>query len=470
MKTLGLLVGALWMTLHAFSQNVTQRLDAAVKTMLQDSSMKHAIMGLYVVNSNTKEVVYNLNAEMGLAPASCQKVFTSIAALDILGKNYRWKTELGYDGEINNDTLNSALYIIGYGDPTLGSWRYAATKPDTLYKQWIAAMKSIGIKKYAEYTLGYDRKWESATIPGGWIWDDIGNYYGAGISALNWGENQYELKLKAGDSIGAKVKMDVRALGNEDIYLENELVTGRPKTGDNAYVYLPPYSNAGYIRGTVGIDSKNLSIAGSVPNPSLNMVNALAQAMEKEGIGKSRYVGSFNSSVIEKKDLPIAYKTFYTYYSPTLDSVNFHFLSRSVNLYGEAFIKTIAYEKTGFGSTDSGVAIVRRFWQERGIEKSALRMIDGSGLSPQNRVTANSLVTALQYARTREWFASFYEALPTYNQMKLKSGTIGGAKSFAGYHKAKDGTEYTIAIIVNNFDGAASSVVKKMFVVLDELK
>jgi D-alanyl-D-alanine carboxypeptidase/D-alanyl-D-alanine-endopeptidase (penicillin-binding protein 4) len=54
--------------------------------------------------------------------------------------------------------------------------------------------------------------------------------------------------------------------------------------------------------------------------------------------------------------------------------------------------------------------------------------------------------------------------------MKLKSGTIGGAKSFAGYHTAKDGTAYTVAIIVNNFDGSAGEVVKKMFAVLDELK
>jgi D-alanyl-D-alanine carboxypeptidase/D-alanyl-D-alanine-endopeptidase (penicillin-binding protein 4) len=464
-----LLIVSFFVSVAASSQIITAKVDSVVQWMLHDSSMKHAITALYVVNSATNEVVYDLNSQVGLAPASCQKIITSIAALDLLGKDYKWKTELGYDGIIKNDSLKGPLYVVGYGDPTTGSWRYANTKENILLDKWVDEIKKLGIK-YTPAIFGYDRKWESATIPGGWIWDDMGNYYGAGVSALNWKENQYELKLQAGDTIGAKVKVDIPEASLGELYLENELITGKNKTGDNAYVYLSPYSYSGYIRGSIGLDDTHLSIAAAVPNPSMHMVQVLAGAMEKAGMKKSQFVGSFNSPLIEKKNSPIKYTTFYTHYSPILDSVNYHFLRRSVNLYGEAFLKTIAYEKTGFGNTDSGLAIVRRYWQERGIEQSALHIKDGSGLSPQNRITANSLVTALQYAKQQGWFSSFYEALPTYNQMKLKSGTIGGAKSFAGYHKAKDGTEYTIAIIVNNFDGAASSVVNKMFKVLDELK
>jgi D-alanyl-D-alanine carboxypeptidase/D-alanyl-D-alanine-endopeptidase (penicillin-binding protein 4) len=133
-------------------------------------------------------------------------------------------------------------------------------------------------------------------------------------------------------------------------------------------------------------------------------------------------------------------------------------------------VKTIAFEKTGMGSTDKGIAIIKDFWKDKGIDPTALHMLDGSGLSPQNRVTVDALVKVLQYAKSRPWFNYYYDALPVYNQMKLKSGTIGGAKSFAGYHTAKDGTAYTVAIIVNNFDGSAGEVVKKMFLILDELK
>jgi D-alanyl-D-alanine carboxypeptidase/D-alanyl-D-alanine-endopeptidase (penicillin-binding protein 4) len=96
--------------------------------------------------------------------------------------------------------------------------------------------------------------------------------------------------------------------------------------------------------------------------------------------------------------------------------------------------------------------------------------MDGSGLSPQNRVTTNALVTVLQFAKDKSWYNSFYNALPIYNSMHMKSGTIGGAKAYAGYHTSKAGVQYTFAIIINNYDSEAGSIVPKMFKVLDELK
>ena len=119
---------------------------------------------------------------------------------------------------------------------------------------------------------------------------------------------------------------------------------------------------------------------------------------------------------------------------------------------------------------DKGIKIVSNFWKERGIEKGALRMYDGCGLSPQNKLTTHSLVTALQYARGKDWFHIFYNALPELNGMKIKSGTIGGVKGFAGYHTSKAGTDYTIAFLVNNFEGSSTAITKKLYEVLDVLK
>ena len=145
-------------------------------------------------------------------------------------------------------------------------------------------------------------------------------------------------------------------------------------------------------------------------------------------------------------------------------------MKKSVNLYGESLVKAIAFQQNGFGTTEDGLEIMKNFWKEKAIDPAALRMIDGSGLSPQNRVTTNSLIKVLQYARTRPWFSSYFDAFPEYNKMKLKSGTIGGSKGFAGYHTSKEGIGYTIAMLVNNYDGSANEIVKKMFLVLDELK
>jgi len=470
MKTFQLMIGSFLISVMAFSQNVQQRLDSTVKVLLGDSTMKHAIMGLYVVNSNTNEVVYDLNSQFGLAPASCQKIITSIAAFDLLGKDYRWKTEFGYDGKVTNDTLHGSIHIIGYGDPTLGSWRYASTKPELVFSAWTKAVEKLKVHVVEKNIYFHSSKFTYQSVPGGWIWDDIGNYYGAGHFALNWNENQYNLVLNTGEKEGDSVKVVRTEPEVQLIEMKNLLKAGKKRSGDNAYIYLAPYTENGFVTGSVPAGEKEFKVAGSMPYPSTSISNEIYKQFANKRIDiKERPIAIDSGAVLESVPVPCD-SVLARIYSPSLDSINFQFLRHSINLYGEAFIRTIAYEKNGFGSTDSGLAIVKRYWQERGIEKSELHIVDGSGLSPQNRITANSLVTALQYAKTKEWFNSFYEALPTYNQMKLKSGTIGGAKSFAGYHKAKNGTEYTVAIIVNNFDGSASNVVKKMFTVLDELK
>jgi D-alanyl-D-alanine carboxypeptidase/D-alanyl-D-alanine-endopeptidase (penicillin-binding protein 4) len=84
-----------------------------------------------------------------------------------------------------------------------------------------------------------------------------------------------------------------------------------------------------------------------------------------------------------------------TYSSPTLDSMVYWFLQKSINLYGECLLKTIAYNKGNTGSTDNGVNELKKFWQQNGIDSSAINISDGSGLSPQNRVTTFALVNAL---------------------------------------------------------------------------
>jgi serine-type D-Ala-D-Ala carboxypeptidase/endopeptidase (penicillin-binding protein 4) len=113
---------------------------------------------------------------------------------------------------------------------------------------------------------------------------------------------------------------------------------------------------------------------------------------------------------------------------------------------------------------------VSRYWQARGILPAALKITDGSGLSPQNRVTAKALVTVMQYARGRDWFAVFYNALPLMNGITMKDGYINGVRSYTGYIKSKSGTNYTFCFMVNNFDGSPATVREKMWKVLDILK
>jgi len=452
------------------AQNAGLKIGQAVKILEADLQMKHAMLSLYIVDSKTGKVVFDKNAQVGLAPASSLKVVTSAAAMELLGKDYRYQTEFGYDGNIEGNILKGNLFVKVSGDPTLGSWRWDSSKAEIILDQLTATLRANNITVITGNLIIDDSKWETQATPRGWTWEDIGNYYGAGARGFNWHENQYDLMLAPGKNEGDSVKILWTDPELQASVLVNELKTGRPGSGDNTVIYLPEDGVIGYVRGTVPAAVSTFRISGSMPNTS----NAFTNAVEKSFLNNNIHLaGRTKNAVIyftNNEKLPVAANHFFSVHSPPLDSINYWFLQKSVNLFGEAFVKTIAFEKTGYGSADSGISIIKEFWKERGIESSALKITDGSGLSPANRVTTHTLVTVMQYARKQSWFASFYNALPLQNGIKMKSGYIGGVRSYTGYIKSRSGTAYTFSFIINNFDGSPGAVREKMWKLLDILK
>jgi D-alanyl-D-alanine carboxypeptidase/D-alanyl-D-alanine-endopeptidase (penicillin-binding protein 4) len=401
MKTTRLLICSMLISIASFAQPVKERLGRAMDGLLKDSQMRHAIMSLYVVDSKTGKVIYDHNSETGLAPASTQKIVTSAAALELLGKNFKYQTGFYIDGTVKNKTLNGNLIVVGSGDPTIGSWRYKDRKENDLIEKLTAALRAAGIEKINGQIIGNDAARETQTIPGGWIWDDIGNYYGAGIGGLNWKENQYDLFLKPGNRINDTatiVRTDPKLY---DVELESELLTAAAGTGDNAYIYLPPFATDGVVRGTIPLGNE-FKISGSVPDPSFHFVQTVHHKLIEAGIKISDEPVVDNSISFSNK------KSFFNYSSPGLDSIVYWFLQRSVNLYGEALLKTVAQNKTGVGSTDNGIDVIKDLYKQNGMDVSGLKIMDGSGLSPQNRVTTSSLVNILRWAQSKPWYDAYY--------------------------------------------------------------
>jgi serine-type D-Ala-D-Ala carboxypeptidase/endopeptidase (penicillin-binding protein 4) len=457
-------------TQTGIAQTITTKLANAIKQFEADAQVRHGIISLYVVDAQTGNMVYEHNAQIGLAAASTQKLFTSGAAFELLGSAYRYKTLLGYDGRIENGILHGNLHINGYGDPTLGSWRWNDTKEEAVFRKIITALQQNKITKITGNVLVNDSAFSIQPIPGGWIWDDIGNYYGAGSWAVNWHENQYDLHLEPGKKEGDTTSILKTSPRLQASVLTNHITTGKKGSGDNGYIYLPPYSLSGFTQGTVPLGNEPFVISGAFPNGPLQFSHELETLFSKQNIAVAGAFKIYAQSKGDKEKWPAMQKELITLLSPPVDSINYWFLRKSINLYGEALIKTMAFEKTGLGTTEKGVELVRNFWSEQGIDKGAINIIDGSGLSPQNRVTTHAEVKVLQYARTRPWFKAFYNAMPEYNGMKMKSGSIGGARAFAGYHTAKDGKQYVFSIIVNNYEGSSGEIVKKIYSVLDVLK
>ncbi len=449
----------------AEAQPVKSIFNTTFQKFASDPDYKHATISLMVVDLKTGHTVTEVNTQTGMAPASTQKIVTAATAYQMLGKDFRYRTNVGYRGTIENGKLTGDIIIRGSGDPTIGSWRYSETKAQSVINEMMVAILQQGINEIDGHVFVDESAFDGEVIPDGWTWQDIGNYYGAGARALNWRENQFDLYLKSAGTIGSTVDIaGTNPAQIADLHLQSKLKAAGAGTGDNVYIYLPMFSNPGFVRGTIPVNQNKFTVSGTLPQPSLQLAITLESALKKQTF-----------SAVEK-DYPAqpdnnftGVTNFYSVESPALDSICYWFLQKSINLYGEALLKTLGEKFGKDGSTSSGVKVVQDFWKKQGIDPYALNMIDGSGLSPQNRITTDDLVKVFLFAKKQPWFQSYFNGFPTINGIKMKSGSISGVISYTGYIPGKSG-DYVFAFFVNNYNGSGNATRKKMWQLLDVLK
>jgi D-alanyl-D-alanine carboxypeptidase/D-alanyl-D-alanine-endopeptidase (penicillin-binding protein 4) len=453
------------------AQTIQQKLEKSYTEFEQSEQLKYASTSLTVLNAVTGEVIFSRNPNMGLAPGSTLKVITSATAYHLLGKDFTWQTSIGYNGNISaGGILNGDLILTGGGDPTLGSSRFGQTNESIIINKWLNAIRKAGIKKINGRLIGDDSLYNTQSVPIGWIWQDMGNYFGAGPNALTWRENTLELYFRPGKQVGDPVTLLKTNPSLNTVKIVNEVKTGKQGSGDNVYAYSAPYSNNIYLRGTYGIDLQK-TIEASIPDPAFTLIYLLQDTLSKAGI---QIAQSVTTTRFLKAD-NIAYKipstNISTITSPTLDEVIYWFNQKSINLYGEHLIKTIAVKQGVEVSTPSGIEIIRNFWQNKlNIDPKSLNMLDGSGLSPGTRITTLSTARILLSVKSEPWFSGYYNSFPVYNNMKMKSGTINDCVAYAGYQTTSSGVPVVFVIMVNNYTGGTKAIRQKMFGVLDLLK
>lgn len=449
------------------AQTINTMLERSIAALLNDSQMKNASISFYVADAASGAMIYHKNGYTALAPASTLKSFTAIAALEILGKDYRYKTSIQHTGKVEDGILKGDLIFRGSGDPSLGSWRYEGYKQEHVKTTFLEAVAAAGIRAIDGNIIADNSAFELQPLPGGWPWDDIGNYYGAGPWGLNWNENQFDMHIRPGKKEGDEVSIIKTVPEIQNVTIINNFKTTK---SEDTRLFFAPYSKVAFTEGSVPAGKTVVIASGSMPDPPRQFLYAVKSWLKEKNIYTTgEYLTAFDflsgGKALPRNATEIGY-----FQSPSMDKMEYWFMRKSINLYGEAFAKTIALEEKGHGNTQDGVDVIKKFWKEKGIDLSEFKMIDGSGLSPQNAVTAHAEVQALLYAQNREYYKAFYESMPVYNDMKMKSGTIARCKAFAGYHTSATGKNYVFSIIINNYEGSSYGIVPKMYKLLDNLK
>ena len=406
----------------------------------RSGALKTASVGVCIDPLAGEELALEWQADLGLIPASTMKVITTATALELLGPEFVFKTEIYVNGD--------DLVVKGGGDPTLG-----ATSLTGDFEAWLGALKEAGVEEIKGDVLVDASRFESRTTPNDWPWGDIGNYYGAGPSGLNFHKNSFALTFRPG-GLGEAASLLKVWPEPPGVDFENHMLTGSAGSGDQAYAYGGPGAARMSLRGSVPAGGP-FTIYGALPDPPKMCGVALKGFLEKGGM-------SVNGEVrVAKVELGNASPLF-VQRSPSLAKIAKGTNHRSVNLYADSIFKVLTEE----GSTRASVAKVQEYWRERGVDLTGYVMHDGSGLSPRNTVTARQMAMILKVARQEGKGSDFLASLPVAGRsgtlrsfgrgsvvegrVRAKSGSLSRVRTYCGYLEGESGDEFAFAVLVNN--------------------
>ncbi|HKI89384.1 MAG TPA: D-alanyl-D-alanine carboxypeptidase/D-alanyl-D-alanine-endopeptidase [Draconibacterium sp.] len=456
-----------------------QKFDVALQKVLQQADYQNVGFGIHIRNLSTGETIYNINGNKRMIPASTLKIITSGAALEILGPEYRFTTLVGFSGKIKNNTLTGDLVVVGGGDPALGSEYFMDNyfNPDFL-DVWAQKLKAAGISKVEGNLVLDGSLYDSEKIPPTWIWEDMGNYYGAGTSALTVFDNLFRITFSSPARAGRRTKIisinpEIRGLKIRNEVLSSDL------NRDEAYVFGSPLDKIRKITGTIPANRRAFTIKASVQHPEELLAEVFLTHLAKAGI-------FITGAVKFEKVKPGKFQVLYIQESPELKDIVKVLNHKSVNLFAEHLVKQLAAEKNGLGTREAGIEIIKDFWNSKGIDTDNIFMEDGSGLSHFDAVAPEQFTKILDYMYNRsENKEVFLESLPKpgdgtlhgfesslfpENTLRAKSGSMTRVRCYAGYLKLDTGQIVAFSIMVNQFGGSHSKLILQVQFLLNEIK
>ncbi|WP_412060246.1 D-alanyl-D-alanine carboxypeptidase/D-alanyl-D-alanine-endopeptidase [Rubrivirga sp. IMCC45206] len=429
---------------------------AIVDEILNDADLPSAIWGIEIRDARDGRLVLSRNGDKNLLPASNLKLFTTAAALDRLGPDFRYTTRLYHLGDVSADgTLTGDLVIVGSGDPTFGSEGMG----DPL-REWAAALAEAGVRRVTGRIVGDDDVFEDARYGEGWDVTHIATEnYAPPAGGLVWGDNLVSIRI-AGTSPGQAPQFESNPPGFATVV--GDVVTR--SGGGRLDVERTLGTDEFVLRGGVPSGYRG-TIRVPVANPTLFAVHAFALRLEEAGIDVSRAT-RVDIDDTDRKPATADAEPLRAYVSPTLDEIVDRINRESDNLYAEQVFRTL-----GGGDTDTAEDRVQAFVTSTGVDGSDLYIADGSGLSRKDMVSPAALASVLRAMRRHPASRSFLQSLPEGGasgstlrnrlggiSVKAKTGSLLAVRCLAGYVDGAGGTPYVFVLMANNYTASGGRI------------
>jgi D-alanyl-D-alanine carboxypeptidase/D-alanyl-D-alanine-endopeptidase (penicillin-binding protein 4) len=489
-----------------------------IEALLAEPAVSRAQWGISVTTIDGQPI-FSMNEGKYFTPASNAKLFTTAAALAILGPDFVSKTYVVQDGTLDTrGVLKGGLRVVGTGDPSLSfrvyPYKYVSAKEEenrpapilpatTLFEDMVAQVMRHGIREVDGPITGDDSFFVSERYGTGWGWDDLQWEYGAPVSALTFNDNITVLDLEAGVNAGDPIASSWR---DGFPYYATEWdpagTTTSPGTKRQIGVARDPGSMVVRLFGTAPAGGKTAHLGLAVERPAMYAAGAFRAALEAHGIhapgpvlahsAVAASTAMFDEEVRKPVSVrPLAQGTttipmdfkpgeeiLATHVSPPLSEEVTVINKVSENLHVELLLRQLGRSQTGEGSFVEGARVVRQFLVNAGILPDDFFFYDGSGMSPEDEVTPRATSTLLAYAAKQPWGNTFRATLPiagvdgtlanrfTQSPVKgkllAKTGTLNGVHALSGYLTTATGRTVILAIYCNHREPGNDAARKAM--------
>lgn len=467
-----LLLLALCLPLESSAQTDTAMRDS-INQILTGAGTPNAIWAVRVVQTNDGTPVYDRNGYTSLLPASNTKLYTTAAALHELGPDFRYLTSLFAYGPVVEGVLHGPLVVRGSGDPVIGG-RFTDGDITHTFRAWADSLKKQGITRIDGDIVGDDNVFDDLPLGNSWSWDDEPFWYAAEISGLSLNDNNVDFSIVSrGTSEPGIISWE--PLHTDYIRVQNATITVHPDSQLVEGYHRERGTNHFRLYSQVP-EGRNDTESLTVTNPTLFFVHVLRDVLVREGISVTGTARDIDDMAIMPDYEGV--QRVAVHESALLSDIVHVINKRSQNLYAEQVLKTLGtrWRPQGASARD-GIRQAQHLFAEARVDTSLLHLVDGSGLSRRNLVTADMTADLLHYMAHHPDTTIrrvFHDSLPiagvdgtlssrmqntaAEGNLRAKTGTLGGASALSGYVTSASGVPYTFVIMANNYTGSAADV------------
>jgi D-alanyl-D-alanine carboxypeptidase/D-alanyl-D-alanine-endopeptidase (penicillin-binding protein 4) len=462
-----------------------------IEEICHQPALEPGFFAVKIVSLDSGQTVFEQSANKFVRPASNMKLYTVATAFDRLTPDFHFITSV-YAKEKPNKSgvISDFLGVKGTGDPSIAA-RFNNGDYFKGINDLADRIVAAGVKRIKGDLVGDESYFKGSPVGSGWEWEDLTWPYGAQISALSINDNAIDLNIKPGATVGAPVSIVTGPPNASFITIANHATTSPKGLRSDLQIYRGLGSNTLEISGSLPIGDAGFVGGVAIPDPALAFVSMLRDALIKRGVKIDGQVRTVSSQSVDR--LPYLERVqpagvaveIASMPSPPFRIIAAQTLKPSQNQYTEIILRALGEwarsdlsptrdypQDVPKNSEEAGLGVVKKFLRQAGIGENDVALNDGSGLSRNDLISANTTVRLLTFMSRHKYFAQFRDALPiagvdgtlrtrmrgtpAEGNVRAKTGSLSSVASLSGYVTTASGEHLVFSMMLNNYPDAAA--------------